>query len=846
MERLKIKILTILLASTICSFGQFEQQGYQNGFVAATSNGIYYLMDGDNQWLNLTATPTYGVSFGGYNLWSNDNIASDILYFGNVFGYKLFQKRMSVGLNSLSFYKKSMTSKLKYKDFSFLIYKNDGNSSWMAINEDYLDPNHFIFGSTLYPSFNNFTSLATDNDSTIVVVGSDNVMRKKYFSKFDNSYDWDTIEGLNSGSSTDCHCPDGYTDTGTSCQLIETSSPTPPSNPQYLVNYNNNYYSTWGTAIFNSFNIDGTGSYTLIPSSNSWWKNIAGNNTDGPLNRCAVWTEYQESGQDIGFPITINIQQSKIYYVGFGCDNYGIVKVNGTTVIQQDITALNAMWSTSGDATGFRYWYVYPIQLNAGLNIIEVYGHNVEYNAAIGVEVYNATSAEIAAATSYTDLGNKLIFSTKDYVGQPVYLGTGGVGYTCPEGYQLSVVNNVATCVKTTNLPYSCTPTPSAHQITYNPNDDLFYIVSDEGYIYEYDKTIVTRIDTIPSAYLCDSITDLAYSKKDSILYIGIKDIDGDRRLIADYVNYKAFNAYGSFGNKDIVLSTDRFGNVAYNTDNNFYLRSETDLKVLPSISSEVTVYDLDYIDYLPFIDKNPPVITMIGVDTTIVVCGTYIDRGATAIDDIDGNITSKIVTVNNVNNKLPGIYHVTYDVTDNNGNHATQVVRTVTVLNNLETVTIDGKIWLKYNLSINDGGTGIVSPNDDPSNDCTFGLLYNYAAAVRIAALVPGYHLPTMMEMSDVMTYVGVNGGGTLKETGYTYWNSPNTGATNSTGFSARGAGAKYSGGFYGFKQIACWWVQYQSPNYVEYYLKYDNNYTYVGSITTSDQYNSVRLVKN
>ena len=38
------------------------------------------------------------------------------------------------------------------------------------------------------------------------------------------------------------------------------------------------------------------------------------------------------------------------------------------------------------------------------------------------------------AATSYTDLGSKLIFSSKDYIGQPVQIGTGGVGYTCAAG----------------------------------------------------------------------------------------------------------------------------------------------------------------------------------------------------------------------------------------------------------------------------------------------------------------------------------------------------------------------------------------------------------------------------
>jgi hypothetical protein len=62
----------------------------------------------------------------------------------------------------------------------------------------------------------------------------------------------------------------------------------------------------------------------------------------------------------------------------------------------------------------------------------------------LGAEIYNNTAAELIAATSYADLN--LIFSTKDYVGQPVQLGTDDLGYTCPSGYSL------AACVE----PYVC------------------------------------------------------------------------------------------------------------------------------------------------------------------------------------------------------------------------------------------------------------------------------------------------------------------------------------------------------------------------------------------------------
>ena len=58
----------------------------------------------------------------------------------------------------------------------------------------------------------------------------------------------------------------------------------------------------------------------------------------------------------------------------------------------------------------------------------------------------------------------------------------------------------------------------------------------------------------------------------------------------------------------------------------------------------------------------------------------TYSDAGATATDNVDGTITSSIVTVNPVNVNTAGTYTVTYNVSDAAGNAATQVTRSVTV----------------------------------------------------------------------------------------------------------------------------------------------------------------------
>ena len=64
-----------------------------------------------------------------------------------------------------------------------------------------------------------------------------------------------------------------------------------------------------------------------------------------------------------------------------------------------------------------------------------------------------------------------------------------------------------------------------------------------------------------------------------------------------------------------------------------------------------------------------------------INVGGTYVDPGATATDNLDGNLTSSIVVnASAVNTAVPGDYPVTYNVSDVAGNAATQVTRTVHV----------------------------------------------------------------------------------------------------------------------------------------------------------------------
>lgn len=79
--------------------------------------------------------------------------------------------------------------------------------------------------------------------------------------------------------------------------------------------------------------------------------------------------------------------------------------------------------------------------------------------------------------------------------------------------------------------------------------------------------------------------------------------------------------------------------------------------------------------------DTTPPIITLIGASTINLNVGdTYNELGATATDNLDGDLTSSIVITGNVNTAVAGSYLVNYNVSDSSGNAAAQVTRTVNV----------------------------------------------------------------------------------------------------------------------------------------------------------------------
>lgn len=91
----------------------------------------------------------------------------------------------------------------------------------------------------------------------------------------------------------------------------------------------------------------------------------------------------------------------------------------------------------------------------------------------------------------------------------------------------------------------------------------------------------------------------------------------------------------------------------------------------------------------------------------------TYIDSGATASDNIDGDISSSIVTSGSVNTATIGTYTISYNVSDAAGNAATQVTRTVNVQTTSSGWGSNGG-WGGSSSSSNSLGTNIIDSITD------------------------------------------------------------------------------------------------------------------------------------
>lgn len=257
---------------------------------------------------------------------------------------------------------------------------------------------------------------------------------------------------------------------------------------------------------------------------------------------------------------------------------------------------------------------------------------------------------------------------------------------------------------------------------------------------------------------------------------------------------------------------------------------------------------------------NSVPVISSITADpssielngTSTITCDATDDDGdnlSYSWSATGGNISGSSSMITYTAPNTDGTYTITCTVNDGNGGEDSETVNvtvtsggggtgTVTDIdgNVYQTIIIGNQEWMMENLKVthyrngdsiptghsnsewgnlDDTETGAYAVYDgNQSYADTYGYLYNWYAVDDSRNIAPdGWHVPTDDEWKTLEMHLGMSQseadgsgwwrgtdeGGKLKEEGTTHWNSPNTGATNESGFTALPGGYRIYSGSYG-----------------------------------------------
>jgi len=254
----------------------------------------------------------------------------------------------------------------------------------------------------------------------------------------------------------------------------------------------------------------------------------------------------------------------------------------------------------------------------------------------------------------------------------------------------------------------------------------------------------------------------------------------------------------------------------------------------------------------------------VVGMDTLITWFGVL--PGETVVIDysIDSGATWKLIT-----DTAKGLSYK-WRVPKTPGNQCLARVTTKSGYGNCNEVRICEQVWMGCNLDVDHYRNGDLIPEikdtkeweiqkigawcyylNDSANGAIYGKLYNWYAILDPRGLAPeGWHIPTNSEFSelkDCLQYPDL-AGGKLKEEGTEHWKSPNTLATNLSGFVALPGGCRDPNGtFLGLNKSGYWWTT------TEYYLydAWSMNLLYNSGLMYQDKSNysnglSVRCLKD
>ncbi len=205
------------------------------------------------------------------------------------------------------------------------------------------------------------------------------------------------------------------------------------------------------------------------------------------------------------------------------------------------------------------------------------------------------------------------------------------------------------------------------------------------------------------------------------------------------------------------------------------------------------------------------------------------------------------------------------------NGTRWTNMIGGIAASLPIPGVTICGEVWMTKSLDVafyrnGDPIPKVTDPaswaslttgaycyynNDSAAYAAIYGKLYNWYAVNDSRGLAPaGWHVPNQADLLALESCAGgaSNAGGALKATGTSLWTSPNSGANNSTGFTALPAGSRNNSGiFFDVALFSYFWNAKEETSTTGRvnYLSYNNATNVTGALNKKFGF-SVRCIKD
>lgn len=183
------------------------------------------------------------------------------------------------------------------------------------------------------------------------------------------------------------------------------------------------------------------------------------------------------------------------------------------------------------------------------------------------------------------------------------------------------------------------------------------------------------------------------------------------------------------------------------------------------------------------------------------------------------------------------------------------------------KTIEIGNQVWMAENLKVSRYRNGDSIPivvdsskwvglssgaschyNQNLGYMPVYGKLYNWHVTEDIRKIAPdGWHIPTEGEWEILINYLSNMQGNKLREKGSKHWKSPNTSASNESGFTALPAGFRYRNlGFDDLSFSANWWSASGNGTYATMFTLGYNQESMIKNLEYKINGYAIRCVKD